>query len=460
MLFGKFNNTIKKYNLLEGGETVVVGVSGGVDSMTLLHLLGRFVKKSAGKLVMAHLHHGLRGDEADRDEAFLRNVAKKTNLPLLSRRMNVKRMAAADKLNLHDAARKARYNFFNDVLKEVGGDRIAVGHNADDQAETVMMRIIRGTGIKGLAAIPPERGTIIRPLIDLTRDEITSYAVEHGIGYVEDSSNRDTGYMRNRLRHELMPILKKYNPAVCRELNLLSSMARDMDYFISNEAAREFNRLVRAIGPENDFSLDVTAFNQLPSSLKGKVIFLGLERISGSQAGFYSSHIKNIEALISDGRSGLTVNLPGKISAFIEYGKVVFTRSHSENRLQYSYNLNVSGETIIPEAGIKLSAEKIDFYYDMINSSGRNVIYIDMRKIPSPLKVRNFRDGDRIRLRGMKGRKKVKDFFIDEKIPRRIRKNVPILVSGDEIQWIVGYRDGGSLLADMGTINALKVAKV
>lgn len=460
MLFKNFNNTIKKYNLLAGGETVVVGVSGGVDSMTLLHLLNRFIKQSTGKVVLAHLHHGLRGNEADRDEAFLKNVAKKMNISIFSKRMDIKKMATAKKLNIHDAARKVRYDFFEDVLREVEGDRIAVGHNADDQAETIMMRIIRGTGIKGLSAIPPERGAIIRPLIDLTREQITSYAVEHGIEYVEDSSNRDTKYMRNSLRHELMPILKKYNPAVCRELNFLSSLARDVDCFISREAAEALDSISHANGSGTDVCLDMASFKLLPSPIKGKVIFLALEKISGSETGFYSSHVTNIEAMVSYGRSGLSINLPMKITACIEYGKLIFTKNYNSNSRQYSYNLNIAGETVILEAGVTLVAEKIGFHIDKINYCDKNFIYMDMNKIFSPLKVRNFRDGDRIKLRGMKGRKKLKDFFIDEKIPRRIRKNIPIVVSGDEIQWIVGYRNGGSLLPDKGTINALKVATV
>jgi len=461
MIFNKFKHTIKRYGLLSGGETVVVGASGGVDSMVLLHLVDRLMKDSGGRVVAAHLHHGLRGEEADRDEAFLRNSAQKMNFPFISKRVDVKGMAAAGRLNLQDAARKARYDFFEDALKEVEGERLVLGHNADDQAETVMMRIIRGTGIKGLSAIPPRRGKIIRPLIDLTREQIVSYAAQHGIEYVEDSSNSETKYMRNRLRHELMPVLRSYNPEISRELTLLSSMARDLEDFIAHEAGKAFDSLVLAGARQSDaLCLDIAAFNSLPSPIRGKVVFLALEKVSGSKGGFYSPHIAGIDELISAGKSGSSINLPKHVRLFIEYGKAVFTKETGTELRPFCYELNMSGETKIPEADAALSAAMVDFHAGMLEHDRSKSVYLDMDKISSTLRVRNFRAGDRVKLQGMTGRKKLKDFFIDEKIPRRTRKNIPLLVSGDEIQWIAGFRDGGSLLADGATISALKVTKI
>ena len=184
MIFEKFKESIKRHEMLSGGEPIVVGVSGGVDSIVLLHLLHRFTQAYGGSLVISHLNHGLRGQEADRDEDFVRSVAEKYGLPFKTRKVNLKGIAREKGLNLQDAGRKERYRFFADVIKEVNGDKIAVGHNADDQAETVMMRVIRGTGMKGLGGVPPARDNIIRPLIDFDRQEIESYAKKEKIEYI------------------------------------------------------------------------------------------------------------------------------------------------------------------------------------------------------------------------------------------------------------------------------------
>ncbi|MBE9502932.1 MAG: tRNA lysidine(34) synthetase TilS [Proteobacteria bacterium] len=459
MIFEKFKEVVQKYGMLSGGETVVAGVSGGVDSTVLLHLLHCFMKAYGGSLVISHLNHGLRGQEADRDEAFVRSVAGKYGLPFKTRKVKLKDIAREKGLNLQDAGRKERYRFFADVIKEVKGDKIAVGHNADDQAETVMMRVIRGTGMKGLGGVPPARGNIIRPLIDFDRQEIESYAQKEKIEYIEDSSNRDRKYMRNRIRHELIPQLKSFNPNICRELGMLSSIARDVDSYLDDLARCALTNVrCENNGKRKGIFLNRASFLSLPSSVKSKVIFHVLEELSGEGMGFFSTHILDVESLVGRGVSGASLNLPKRIKAVIEYENVHFYyHGRVSDDISFSRPLNLSGITSLSAAGIELKAEKVACCDEM---GSKDAVFIDMDKVSHPLEVRNLINGDRLILKGMRGRKKLKDFFIDEKIPREMRTSIPLLISGGEILWVVGLRHCGNALADSESTNILKISRL
>lgn len=445
VMFSEFIKTVKKYRMLSGGEKILVGVSGGIDSMVLLALLQQFVEKLKGGLVVAHLNHGLRGEESDRDESFVKGVAKAMGLICITKKINVGDIAMKEGLNLQDAARRERYRFFEEVFKDLGCDRIALGHNADDQAETMLMRIIRGSGIKGLGGIPPERGVIIRPIIELSREDITNYASTKGINFREDSSNLKDSYLRNKLRRQLIPTLKEYNPRICNELNMLSSINRDVESYLQEEAEKVFQR---AICPENEDAcaifLNVSIFNNIPAALKAKVIMKAVEQLAGSSSGLFSAHILDVENLALNAVSGRSINLPKGMIVSLEYGRLIFSCiPRSKGDISFKCPLNIPGDTIIKEAGVILrtSRARPD---DPISTDDKKSIYLDMKRFPEPLEVRNFIAGDRIRIKGMSGRKKLKDLFIDEKVPPRLRRKIPILVSGNEILWVIGLRKSKS----------------
>lgn len=443
MLFSEFVKTIKKYRMLSGGEKILAGVSGGIDSMVLLTLLQQFVEMSKGEIVVAHLNHGLRGKESDRDEAFVKNVAEMMGLICITKMINVGDIALEEGLNLQDAARRERYRFFEEVFKDQGCDRIAVGHNADDQAETMLMRIIRGSGIKGLGGIPPERGVIIRPLIELSREDIANYASTKGIDFIEDSSNLKDSYLRNKLRLQLIPTLKEYNPRICKELNLLSSINRDVESYLQDEAEKVFQK---TLCPENEDAifLDVSIFNAIPAALKAKVVMKAVEQLAGSTLGLFSVHILDVENLALNAVSGRSINLPKGMIVSLEYGRLIFSYiPRSKGDISFKCPLNIPGDTIIKEAGIILRTSKA-MPDDSILADDKKSIYLDMKLFSEPLEVRSFIAGDRIRIQGMTGRKKLKDLFIDEKVPPRLRRKIPILVSGNEILWVIGLRQSKS----------------
>ena len=444
-MFSEFAKTINKYHMLSGGEKVLAGVSGGIDSMVLLTLLQQFVEMSKGEIIVAHLNHRLRGKESDRDEAFVKNVAEVMGLICMTKKINVGDIAMKEGLNLQDAARRERYNFFEEVFKDQGCDRIAVGHNADDQAETMLMRIIRGSGIRGLGGIPPERGVIIRPLIELSREDIANYASTKGIDFIEDSSNLKDSYLRNKLRLQLIPTLKEYNPRICNELNLLSSINRDVESYLQDEAEKVFQR---AICPENKnedaLFLDVSIFNAIPAALKAKVVMKAVEQLAGNLSGLFSVHILDVENLALNAVSGRSINLPKGMIVSLEYGRLIFSYiPRSKGDISFKCPLNILGDTIIKEAGIILRTSKT-MPDDSISADDKKSIYLDMKRFIEPLEVRSFIAGDRIRIKGMSGRKKLKDLFVDEKVPPKMRMKIPLLVSGDEILWVIGLRQSKS----------------
>ncbi|MDT8316916.1 MAG: tRNA lysidine(34) synthetase TilS [bacterium] len=440
-MFSEFIKTIKKYSLLSGGEKVLVGVSGGIDSMVLLALLQRFVDKFKGGLVVAHLNHGLRGDESDRDEEFVKSAAKKMDLVCITKKIDIGHIALKEGLNLQDAARRERYAFFGEVFKDQDCDRIALGHNSDDQAETVLMRIIRGSGIKGLGGIPPERGVIIRPIIELSRENIADYASVKGIDFREDSSNLKDSYLRNKLRRQLIPTLKEYNPRICNELNMLSSINRDVESYLQDEAEKAFKKAVCHEGEDaGAIFLDVSTFNEIPVALRAKVVMKAVAQLAGNASGLFSAHILDVENLALNAASGRSINLPKGIIVSLEYGRLIFScDARTKGDIPFKHSLNIPGDTIIKEAGMVLRTSKA-IPDDSILQGDKKTIYLDMKRFSEPLEVRNFIAGDRIRIKGMRGRKKLKDLFIDEKIPPRLRRKIPILVSGDEILWVIGLR--------------------
>ena len=444
-MFDEFIKTIKKYHMLSGGEKVLAAVSGGIDSMVLLTLLKQFAEKYRSELVVAHLNHGLRGKESDRDEEFVKGAAEKMGLVCITKKINVGDIALKEGLNLQDAARRERYGFFEEVLEEYGCDRIALGHNADDQAETMLMRIIRGSGIRGLGGIPPQRGAIIRPVIEISREDITDYAANKGVDFIEDSSNLKESYLRNRLRLQLIPTLKEYNPKISSELNMLSSINRDVEAYLQDEAEKAFKRAV-CPGKEGggEVVFDISAFNEIPRALRAKVFIRAVEVLTGSSRGLFSAHILDVENLALNSASGRSINLPRGVVAMLEYGRLIFSiDAGPKDNDGFVYPLNVPGDTIIREAGVILRTGRVEADESILKED-KKYIFLDVKSFSGPLLVRSFMPGDRIKIKGMSGRKKLKDLFIDEKIPPRIRRRIPILVSGDEILWVTGLRQSKS----------------
>jgi len=459
MIFKKVSTYIRQEKMISAGEKIVTALSGGIDSMVMLDLLLRYQKENGGSLVIAHLNHGLRGKESDRDEDFVKSTASHLNVECYSKKIDLKNPAGNQSNNLQEAARNERYAFFESVADRVKGDKVALGHNADDQAETTLMRIIRGSGINGLGGIPPARGKIIRPILGLSREEIEDYASRKSIPYVQDSSNLNKKYLRNRIRHELIPALRNYNPNISRELSMLTHICRDVESYLNTMAVEAFEKtILHEMDWDGGIFLDLLIFNLQPAALRGKIINMAFNKLTTDSTGLYSTHIVEVEALAKKGESGSSVNLPKGVNAFIEYGKLGFSLWKKGEVEPFSYPLNLEGETFVAELDLTFTSKKVMEVVET-ERKNKNTIYLDMNKINAPLIFRNFQNGDRIRIKGMSGRKKLKDLYIDEKVPVRLRRKVPLLTAGDEILWAVGLRHGGNAIADCGSKDILKVSK-
>ncbi|MBI5125855.1 MAG: tRNA lysidine(34) synthetase TilS [Planctomycetes bacterium] len=438
--------------MLTPGEGVVIAVSGGPDSVALLRLLHDL---DTSPLHVAHLNHMLRGEESEGDERFVQGLASGLGLSFTSKRVDVRQEAAGEKCAIEEAARRARYSFFEGLARELGMKVVAVGHTADDNAETVLHRIIRGTGLAGLAGMRPvreiSRGSgirLIRPLLSTWRQEVLDYLREKDAGYRIDSSNLQAGYLRNRIRLELLPLLGKYNPRVKESLVKLAETA-GKEYAVLEEEAR---KIVEAglTREETSYILETTLLKGQASFLQHLVFREVLGQIGLPLKKVDSKHYEGLCSLV-EGWAG-PISLPCGWEAEGREGRIIFTGwPRRRGVLQYAPTqhrpsetiLNVPGTTRLSN-GAELKAELVDvakgFLEDFRRTKTKEEEVFDLDRLELPLLVRTRRPGDRFWPIGAGGEKKLKDFFIDAKIPRPRRDDWPLVCDSKRPVWVVGLR--------------------
>ncbi len=409
------------------------------------------------KLIAAHLNHGLRGAESDADEEFCRVTASRYAIPFESRLADVRKAAADLRLNLEDAGRRARIELLDEIRMKYGAAAIVLAHHADDQAETVLMRLLRGSGITGLSgmAYRNQRG-YVRPLLEISRPEIEQYLRARGLEWREDSSNSDTSYLRNRIRHQLLPLLEEYNPAIRSCLAATASVLGDDEALLGELTAEAFAGSCRV--EEWRIVCGVTALRALKPALRRRVLRQAFKQLTGTLAGVSLRHIDSICGLIESDRPNSRLALPQEITAVREYDRLMLLAGENVVRLPSTTfdsaqdrPLRARRLATVPENGFELPIIGPGFYRlplggsIMVESSGAadfppdsGTLHLDLAETPFPWLVRTFRPGDRMTPFGMSGRKKVKDIFIDRKIPLSERKRIPLLFCGDDLIWIAG----------------------
>ncbi len=433
-LVKKVIRTVEKYGMLYGGERVLIALSGGPDSVCLLDVLNALKERWRLSLSALYIEHGLRPEETPGEIEFCKNITERYGVEFNVVSINVRDYAEKEGITLQEAGRILRYLCLEQEALRTDADRIATGHHADDQAETIIMRLIRGAGRRGLSGIPPVRGKVIRPLIELSRDEIEEYISSKGLDYVVDSSNLKDEYFRNRIRREVIPILKRFNPNLLNTLSRTAHILREEDDFINAFVHKALMRLI-----SRKTSDTVELFLSPLEALDRVILRRALLRVIDETRGLRSIKMENIEYiidLIKKGSSGDRIYLPGGIRAIRGYSTLVIT-SKKPQRIE-ECELKVPGETLIKEAGVVLIAtieENVGSYGD-----GKEVACFDIDSLRFPLKIRARKEGDFFYPFGLGKRKKLQDFFVDEKVPRDIRDSVPLLISGEDIIWVVGYR--------------------
>ena len=454
MLKEKVLQTIKKFDMLSFNDRILIGLSGGPDSITLLNILLSFKKRYNLSFFIAHFDHMLRGKESDEDVNFVKNLAQELGLPCEVKSCNLTKIARKEHLTLEDAARKYRYKFFLETARKFKTNKIALGHNADDQVETVLMRFLRGSGLEGLMGIPPVRGKIIRPLIECSREEIEEYCKENKIGYRVDSSNKEVVYFRNKIRLELLPLLSKsYNKNIKDILLHLRSIISEVSAYLNQETELLFKEVARRESPEMVI-IDSKKFTSLPLALKRRIIRKSIEVVKGNLYSISFRHNNEILKLIEYQLGEKEIYLPDNLMVKKIYNKImIYKKRISKDQTEeipthWEYDILISGKTEIKSLGIKVEIKILDsadikssLYFTRKESKGKFLEFIDYNKVKPPLKLRNRRRGDKFYPLKMKGLKKIKDFFIDNKIPKGCRDSIPILVdSEDKIIWIMGMR--------------------
>ncbi len=470
---------IQRYSLISSEEIVVVGVSGGADSVCLLHVLAKWREGLGIKLHVAHLNHQLRGVESEADAEYVSNLAGALGIPITIDRQDVAAYKIERNFSVEEAARELRYAFLARVAREVGANRIAVGHTRDDQVETILMHILRGTGITGLCGLAPCspmaydrqgmswpasplslrastcRGNllVIRPLLDITREETTSYCQEHQLDPRIDSSNRSLSFLRNRLRLQLLPLLRQYNPSVDQALLRLADIAKEDNAFIEQHASELWDEVARQ--ENNAIYLDRKQIASLPIALQRQLLRAAVTRLAGDTRDIEASHIEAARSLLNK-PVGKRISLPHGFICQGGYDELVIASTAKQSQLPPcpfpplpgEFPLKVPGKTVFP--GWKVTASIVGERVDSLSLRGvlstsegtcqsNLVADFDLHKTGTELSVRQRRPGDKFQPLGMNIPKKLPEFMVDAKIPRSWRGHIPIVCSPQQIIWVVGW---------------------
>ncbi|WP_377887135.1 tRNA lysidine(34) synthetase TilS [Alkalihalobacillus sp. R86527] len=434
MLLQDVDRFIQKHDLLHEDDVIVAGVSGGPDSVALLHYLNRLASKLKLKVIAAHVDHKLRGEESADDLVFVKRLCEREGIQFESSSIDVASYKEEKRVSTQVAARECRYMFFERVMEKYNATCLALAHHGDDQIETMLMRQVHGS-ITGLSGIAVKRkfatGLLIRPFLCVTKDEILSYCNQHSLSFRNDPSNESEGYMRNRFRKSVLPFLKEENPNVHERYQLYSERMQSDEDYLMELAGR---RLEDVIIDQNDkfVKIKIKSYHYLPIPLQRRVIHLILNYLYKSNAPFSSIHIEDLRSLLDSEHPSASLDLPLELKAVKSYDTCCFTFETFEGVESYTEQLTISGSVETPLGTI--TAELVDEL--PLNLSGEDLI---IEKTMFPVIVRSRRAGDRIQPKGMIGTKKVKDIFIDRKINRSERDVWPIVENSyGNIIWVAG----------------------
>ncbi|MBI4690200.1 MAG: tRNA lysidine(34) synthetase TilS [Nitrospirae bacterium] len=433
-LLDKVKATIKKHSMLYEKDTVLIGLSGGADSVCLLTVLNQLKEEYKLKLNALYIDHGLRPDEIPDEIEFCKNLCERLNLTFITKSIDVLSYAKEYGLNKQEAARDLRYKAFEDVAFEINATKTALAHNADDQAETFFMRILRGSGQKGLSGIPPVRGKIIRPLIEIERKEIEEFLDTSSQPYIVDSSNIKKDYFRNWLRLSIMSEFKRKNPDLINTIGRISEIIREEDNYLELIVTKTLMKLIPK-KTDRTIELFLVPLESMDKVILRRVLRRSIDAVEGLR-GISFIHIEDIIRLIKSGQSGDRLYLPNGIRVIKGYATLIIT-SELPVKLDV-YKLDVPGEIILKDAGVMIKASFEE--QAAVIGQVKEKAFFDADKIKPPLTVRGRKPGDFFYPAGFGKRKKLQDFFVDEKIPRDERDSVPIILSGEDIIWIGGYR--------------------
>lgn len=450
-MYNKVIETIKKFNMLNNGENVVVGLSGGADSCALTHILARLSEKMDLHITAVHINHGIRGEEAERDERSAEEFCRRLNIEFIAYHCDIPSEAAKRGIGEEEAGRLVRYEKFYETAEKKNGAKTAVAHNMNDKAETLIMNLCRGAGMKGLAGIKPVSGSIIRPLIFCTRDEIEKYCDDNNIEYCTDSTNLQNEYTRNKIRNILLPWLSEnINPAAAMNMANASELLREEEEYLESKAQEQYKKLLKDSG-DGFVSLNADGLASEHGVIRRRVLRIALRSLRPDMRDFGRKHTESAEDILM-GDTGRRISLPGGITVSKGYGliNILYDR---EKQGAFCYDIEPGKKYFIKETEsyVLLSLNEEKNIKNAVNICTKK---IDYDKIKDKIQLRTRQTGDFISIKN--GRKKIKDIFIDDKIPSDKRDSYPMLVCGKSVI-IVGNRLGTDYYVGQDTKNILYI---
>jgi len=459
-------HTISEFDMFRAGDKVLIGVSGGPDSVALLHLLNEMTAELNIELGIGHLDHGLRPSATAEEALFVQGLADALNLACHREKATIDPTCGS----LEERARKMRYAFFHRIAETHLYTKIALAHHADDNAETVLMHLLRGSGIRGISGIPPVgKNGIVRPLIGSSRADILAFLKESAHAYRVDATNTDLRFTRNRIRHQLLPMLEKeFNPNITKTLNQAATIYRQEDQWLDHQAD-EWLPEVQSNSTARGFELNVHGLAKLPTAIQRRLIRNALRTWRGHIRGLTADHVQTLLEMAGPGCRNQRTNLPAGIRVERSASGLVF--SHTSNPRKawdsppgptFCYSI-ASAETI--PAQLTLTEADCCLAFSTHRRSNRQTtrprdprtIVLDLEQLHFPLTIRNFQPGDCMRPFGLNGTQKIKQLFIDRKIPPRQRKRIPILISDQDVIWVAGLRRGAAAPLSKKTAHILRI---
>lgn len=449
--YSRARNTIKETGMIKPGERILAAVSGGPDSMTMLFVLHSLASELGFEIGVGHVNHCLRGAESDGDEKFVEEITKRLGIPLHKTRVDAEAYRIEHRLSPEEAAREVRFAFLEQAMNDFKYLKIATAHNADDNAELVLMNLIRGTGPDGLEGmrLTCAETKKIRPLLNFYRREIESFIEKNDIPFRIDSTNSDEHFLRNRIRNNLFPhIENRFNGKIKEALNRLSNIVSSENDYMEKEAAKSFAKAAKIKEP-GLIRIDPAEILSMHEAVSRRVLRMAVRKLKGDLKRISHTHIDGVLRLAAKDYDG-EIHIPGRIRILKERGILYLRQEEHYLRLSrtidnYDYFIDylsdLPNEMDIPESAMKIRIRMaLDGEADSTSLSGADRIFMEKEAVILPLVIRNARPGDRFMPMGMDGTKTVMRYLMDLKVPELKRKTQPILVSGGEILWVMGIR--------------------
>ncbi|MCH2389308.1 MAG: tRNA lysidine(34) synthetase TilS [Nitrospinales bacterium] len=453
--------------MVSSENRILVAVSGGPDSVVLLHLLNKYkLEVSNLTLAIAHLNHLSRGVDSNKDSDFVVRLGRTLKIETFVESVDVALLGDKMKTSFQESARIVRHDFLRKVSDKWDGDLIALGHNSDDQAETFLINLLRGSGLRGLTGTRSRRGDFIRPLHNCSRSEIEDYISAQGLEFRLDKSNVENCYLRNKIRLDLIPFLERYNPNIKKSLVSTSRLLADDEDYLEKQVEKGMVQVDFNASDKNFISIDINLFDSQHPALQKRLIRQAILVTKGDLRSISARHVLDLIDMMKHEKSSKEMHLPGSLTAVCANGKLFICKSHHYafviNKIFpdgfMSKDINVPGSTETGFRGLCFNIKLVAKKDVNLRSSSLSKAYLDYDKTGPNLKMRFFRPGDRFIPLGMRGTKKLKSFFIDEKIPRNQRKSIPLLTSkNDDIIWVYEKRIGECYKVTDKTTNILLI---